>query len=334
MKHILTLTMLCAVLLVSGCTTAPHAYQTAPTETSAQVHAEKKAAFERDRQSILAMAGGHKVKFDLRETVNIAPDYKPADSKPSQGSEYVKVVEDTGNTIRLQHILVGVGRNGKEFVLKHWRQDWTYEPTEIVVYQGNSTWTKEPVKTEDRAGAWSQVVWQADDSPRYSGVGHWRYDGETRWTGYDVVRPLARRDAVKKPPFDRYLSMNRHTLTTEGWLHEQDNAKQSLRDGALKAIVHEVGVNSYTRSPDVRVDLGDKYWNATAEYWAAVRKTWDAQLAKTGSLRVPEVAETGSDTTIKLLTLSDDIASGKQTTAAAIQEAIAEIVSKTQVIAK
>jgi hypothetical protein len=328
--------MLCAALFIGGCTTAPIAYPSAPKDTSAQVLAEQKAAFERDRQSILAMAGLHKVSFDLRETVSLSADYTPAQPKPSGGTELVKVIEDTGTVIRLQHILVGKTRSGKEFTLKHWRQDWIYEPTEIVVYHGNSTWTKEPVSAEARKGAWAQIVWQSDDSPRYSGLAKWRYDGgETRWAAYDAVRPLARRDAVKKPPFDRYLAMNRHTLIPNGWVHEQDNAKQGpldnqARDGELKVFVHEVGVNTYTRNPDAALtEQGDKYWTATAEYWAAVRKTWDAQFAKTGTLHVPEVAESGSDTTIKLLTLSDEIVEGKQTTAAAIAAATAEILSKT-----
>lgn len=339
MNRFLSSTMLCATLLMSGCATAPQAYQSASKPTSTQnadqTAAEKKAAFERDRQSILAMAGLHKVSFDLRETVSLSADYTPAQSKPNTGTELVKVIEDTGTVIRLQHILVGKTRTGKDFVLKHWRQDWLYEPTEIVVYQGDSTWTKKPVSIENRKGAWAQVVWQSDDSPRYSGVARWRYDGgEIRWAAPDSVRPLARRDAVKKPPFDRYLAMNRHALTPDGWVHEQDNAKQGLRDGQLKVFVHEVGVNTYTRTTDTVSELGDKYWAATADYWAAVRKAWDTQLAKTGTLHVPEVAETGSDTTIKLLTLSDEIVEGKYTTATAIEAAMAEILSKTKTIAQ
>ena len=42
---------------------------------------------EKDRQSILAMAGDYRVRFDMRETVPFVADYKPLEPKKSGGHE-------------------------------------------------------------------------------------------------------------------------------------------------------------------------------------------------------------------------------------------------------
>lgn len=125
---------------------------------------------EQDRQSILAMAGDYKVRFDMRETVAFVPDYKPLEPKRSGGHEVVRVVEDRGDFISLQHLLVVEGEDKTPVIVKHWRQDWTYEPTRVVVYESAGRWTQKPVSAAQRKGAWSQTVWQTDDSPRYGGV--------------------------------------------------------------------------------------------------------------------------------------------------------------------
>ena len=89
--------------------------------------AVERAHFERDRETILAMAGDYKVRFDMQESTPWMAGYEPLDRKISGGHESVRVIEDTGTKIVLQHLLV-VGAEGEEFVIKHWRQDWEYEP--------------------------------------------------------------------------------------------------------------------------------------------------------------------------------------------------------------
>ena len=139
-------------------------------------------AFERDRQSILAQAGQYRVHFDMRENVSFRADYDPLEEKLSGGSEIVRVVYDKGDRISLQHILV-MEHDGQTIVVKHWRQDWAYQPETVLTYTGPNQWTLTPVPADQRAGAWSQTVWQTDDSPRYGGVGHWTYDnGLSAWT--------------------------------------------------------------------------------------------------------------------------------------------------------
>ncbi|HEY0301679.1 MAG TPA: DUF6607 family protein [Rhizomicrobium sp.] len=308
--------LLFAALATPAAARAPGATPPAP------VHG---ADFARDRQAILAMAGDFKVRFDMRETVSFLPDYTLLEPKVSGGHESVRVVVDTGDVIYLQHLLVAEV-DGKPLVIKHWRQDWTYQPRQVLAYAGLNTWKLTPVAPEARAKAWAQTVWQTDDSPRYGGVGRWAHDfGVSRWTSDTTLRPLARRDAVRHPPYDHYAGTNRHALTPTGWVHEQDNAKLGLRDGKPVTYAHEVVLNSYTRDTAYPIAAADSYWTATSAYWAAVRGMWDDAIARGHGVKVVEVADVGSETGPHLMQLADRIATNELSNAAAIADAQAFI---------
>jgi hypothetical protein len=273
----------------------------------------RQSAVDRDRQAILAMAGDYHVRFNFHETVPFVSDYTPLEPKTSGGYESVRVITDTGNFIQLQHLLVAE-HEGTTFVIKHWRQDWTYQPRTVLVYDRRNYWSLANVSSADRRGAWSQTVWQTDDSPRYGGVGRWDYaNGRTIWTSGPTARPLARRDAIRNPPYERYLSINRHALTPTGWVHEQDNEKIGTRDGQLVAIVHEDGVNTAD----------------TAEYWGGVRQAWDDAIARRRGVWVEEEAQAGAVTGPTLMGLADRIHSDEIQTAAALTEAQAAITTAT-----
>ena len=44
------------------------------------------------------------------------------------------MIEDTGRKICLQHRLVITGDDDNSMIIKHWRQDWEYEPAKLLVY--------------------------------------------------------------------------------------------------------------------------------------------------------------------------------------------------------
>ena len=278
--------------------------------------------FERDRHSSLAQAGQYRVHFDMRENVSFHADYDPMEGKLSGGSEIVRVVYDKGDRISLQHILV-MEHEGQAIVVKHWRQDWVYQPETVLTYAGPSQWTLTPVSADQRQGAWSQTVWQTDDSPRYGGVGRWTYvNGLSVWTSDPTWRPLARRDAVLNPVYDRYLGTNRHALMPAGWVHIQDNVKMNGRAGGEPvAIVQEDVVNTYDRSTSYSPKAGDDYWAATQTYWAAVRDAWDAVIARDGGVHVEEEAQTGVVTGAPLMGLAEKVQDGEMTNEAAIAQA-------------
>jgi len=287
------------------------------------------AQVERDRASILAMTGDYHVRFNFDETVPFVSDYTPLEPKTSGGYESVRVIADTGDFISLQHMLVAE-HEGQTFVIKHWRQDWTYQPRSVLVYERRNYWSVANVSSADRRGAWSQTVWQTDDSPRYGGVGRWDYaNGRTIWISNPTARPLARRDAIRNPPYERYLSINRHALTPTGWVHEQDNEKIGARDGQLVAIVHEDGVNTYDRFSDYPVAAADAYWTDTQDYWAGVRTAWDEAIARRRGVYVEEEAQNGAVTGPALMGLADRIHAGEAQTASALAEARTTILQAT-----
>lgn len=224
------------------------AFAVSPALAHPPIAAEQAAAsFDQDRADILSMAGNYKVRFDMQESTRWDPSYTPLDRKISGGNEVIRVIEDTGRKIVLQHLLV-IEHEGKTHIIKHWRQDWEYEPARLLVYADRNSWRWEEVPEKFRTGRWSQTVWQVDDSPRYGGWGQFETQGGIRrWRSNWTWRPLARRDAVRNPVYDRYLSINRHQNSPDGWIHWQDNTKLATRDGKLAPIVQESVLNSYTK---------------------------------------------------------------------------------------
>ncbi len=316
-------TLLAALLLAAAAPAMAHG-PIAPKPTAVE-----QAKYEADRAAILAMAGTYKVRFDFTETTPWVADYTPIAPKPSGGHEVVRVIEDSGRRIVLQHILVHE-QDGKAFVTKHWRQDWVYEPANVLVYKQPNRWALEDVPERMRKGRWSQTVWQTDDSPRYGGWGEFSDEGGVRrWRSNWTWRPLPRRDAVRSPVYDRFMAINRHQWTPTGWIHWQDNTKMAPRDGKLTAIVQEQGLNSYSRFDGFKAARADDYWARTKDYWAVVRAAWDTVIARDKGIAIAEQAQWGSVTSQRLMTMADKVEAGEMTSAAASAEARTIILTET-----
>ncbi len=143
---------LSALLFASALIGAVATPALADAPITARAATDEKAAFEADRQAILAMTGNFHVTFDLHETTSWRKDYTPIPAKVMGGDESVRVIEDTGRHIVLQHLLVVKGEDNKSHVVKHWRQDWTYEPASVLTYAGEGQWKTEDVPAALRAG--------------------------------------------------------------------------------------------------------------------------------------------------------------------------------------
>jgi len=245
----------------------------APAQTAPMMQ-HTAEAFEADRQAILAMQGEYEVTFDFTEFLPVGADYELKDPKVTPAREVVYVIEDTGEYIALQHLLL-TGDEEDAFVVKHWRQDWQYQPERLLAFQGFNTFHMEEISPEDRAGAWSQTVYQVDDSPRYAGLARWEHAEEaSTWEPARSYRPLPRRDATTRDDYDAISAVNRHTILSWGWTHEQDNSKVVLRDEAPQELVREHGINTYRRADLVNDQATADYWDATHEYWADIRAIW------------------------------------------------------------
>lgn len=314
-----------ALLGAALCAMMPLASAMADSPVAEATTAEEQASFEADRAAILGMVGNFRVRFDMQESTSWRSDYAPIDPKMSGGYENVRVIEDTGRTIVLQHILV-LGNEEDPVIVKHWRQDWVYEPETYLAYEGEGAWTVQDVPEHMRHGRWSQTVWQVDDSPRYGGWGEWTDQGGIRrWRSNWTLRPLARRDAVREPRYDRYLSINRHSPTPDGWIHWQDNIKQGLIDGEVVPFVQEYVLNTYSRTEDYDPAPGDAYWANTEGYWAAVRAAWAEVIAANGGITLTEEPSMGNTIAHIIYTLAQDIDAGTRDEASAIAEAQAVI---------
>jgi hypothetical protein len=276
------------------------------------------AKFEADRRAILAMAGDFAVTFDFRETVSLTPGYELKKPKVSGADEIVRIIEDRGDFISLQQILVM--KMGEEtYVTKHWRQDWQYEPADVLVFIGGNAWEKRAVPASERAGNWAQTVYQVEDSPRYGAVGAWTHaNGVSQWTPPAEMRPLPRRDMTTRKDYDAVLAVNRHTITPFGWVQEEENSKLVLR-GEHHVLAREIGVNSYRRTKALPKD-GDAYWSATSAFWAQVRAEWMRLESAVGRFGLTMQGEP-EPLYLPILELADDIQAGKIKTDAAILEA-------------
>ncbi len=279
----------------------------------------ERAKFEQDRRAILAMSGDFIVTFDFRETVPLAAGYELKKPKLSGAEEIIRIVEDRGDFISLQQILVT--RMGDEVpVIKHWRQDWQYEPASVLVFIGGNAWEARPVSGTERAGKWSQTVYQVEDSPRYGAVGAWTHaNGVSQWTPPAEIRPLPRRDMTTRDDYDAMLAVNRHIITPFGWVQEEENSKLALR-GDPRVVVREVGVNTYKRSSAIAAKDGDAYWNATRDFWSQIRADWKRLETSSPAFGLTIQGEP-EPLYVPILTLADDVQAGNITTADAVIEA-------------
>jgi len=280
----------------------------------------------RDHASILAMQGEYTVDFAFDETVLLKPGYERAPAMRSAGNEVVIVVEDSPQRIVLQHLLVDA-KSGH--VTKHWRQDWVYEARNRFEFSADQTWQVRTIPAAINQGAWTQCVYEVSDAPRYCGTGTWTYDNNVpTWTSAISWRPLPRREYTKRSDYNALAVVNRHTLTPNGWTHEQFNTKvQRNADGSQVEIAREFGFNDYIRTTEVDFSPARDYWKATAGYWAKVRQRWDGFLTQAPGVHLKTKLD-GMAMIISLFTQADDIQSGKKVKDAQIDAVFAEFVEK------
>jgi hypothetical protein len=268
-----------------GATThgAPVTLEREPGEAWKRLNEPGLGAAERDRRAILAMAGPYRVSFDFLEVVRYDPALKPDAPYQSWGTEYVFVAEDRPGFIALQHVLVmRVLREGggggspiasEPAVVRHWRQEWRYEADSLLAYEGTLTWARRAVPPEERRAAWVQSVLQVDDSPRYAARGRWQHQGGvSTWISDETWRPLPRREFSVRKDYDVLVGTNRHTITPQGWVQEENNLKYASNQ--KKFLAREYGVARYERIRDYDFSAGERYYARTEPFWAEVRAAW------------------------------------------------------------
>ncbi|MCK0132194.1 hypothetical protein MWU59_11850 [Flavobacteriaceae bacterium F08102] len=245
---------------------------------------------ELDRAAILQMAGCFEVSFNFAETFSYSTDenYRPSEVKHDKGLEVVKVLVDEEDKIVLQHLLI-VGPPNAQQVIKHWRQDWLYENTDFYIYEGDNKWSYKSLPKEEVRGQWTQKVYQIDDSPRYEGSATWVHvDGKSRWEN-TTPAPLARREYTQRNDYNILLRTNKHEITEDGWIHDQDNDKVVRKLGQKDLVLaREKGTNIYTRVADEKGKAAHEYWEKNSEKWAVVRAKWEEVFRRHVDLNLAE----------------------------------------------
>lgn len=253
-----------------------------------KLHAQTKQQL--DQEAIKSMCGCYEVSFNFAETFEYSGDstYVPSDTKHDKGIEWVELVQDDADKIVMQHLLI-VGSKERPYIVKHWRQDWEFENTNLYVYDHDNKWNFVTLPKEDVAGQWTQRVFQVDDSPRYEGSATWVHvDGKSYWEN-TTAAPLARREYTTRSDYNVLSRTNRHEIVANGWIHDQDNDKVIRQTGKEDVILaQEKGHNTYVKIADSECKAAQDYWAKNKEKWAVVRAKWDTVFARNTDLLLEE----------------------------------------------
>ena len=230
----------------------------------------------KDIQSIKSMCGCFEIEFNFAETFVFSEkeDYQKSKTYKSKALEWGQLILDEKNKISIQHLLI-VGSKQFPSIVKHWRQDWIYQNTDLYLYDKNDKWSYISLDKKDVKGQWTQKVYQVDDSPRYEGSSSWIHqDGKSYWENITPA-PLPRREFSKRSDYNVTMRGNRHEITNDGWVHDQDNKKIQKEDDSQFVLAHEKGYSTYTKVPDSECKAAVDWWDKNGSKWKMVRDKWD-----------------------------------------------------------
>ena len=230
----------------------------------------------KDIQSIKSMCGCFEIEFNFAETFVFSEKegYQKSKTYKSRALEWGQLILDEKNKISIQHLLI-VGSKQFPSIVKHWRQDWIYQNTDLYLYDKNDKWSYISLDKKDVKGQWTQKVFQVDDSPRYEGSASWIHqDGKSYWEN-TTPAPLPRREFSKRSDYNVTIRGNRHEITSDGWIHDQDNKKIQKEDDSQFVLAHEKGYSTYTKVPDSECKAAVDWWDKNGSKWKMVRDKWD-----------------------------------------------------------
>jgi hypothetical protein len=229
---------------------------------------------KKDIQGIQALCGCFEVTFMYAETFSADTAYKFDKRYHASGLEYVVAEEAAPARFVLQHLLIA-----DDNVIKHWREDWTYQETRQLHFVSAAQWKPVQLKPAQVTGQWTQSVWEVDDAPRYMGTASWIHaNGKSYWENITDA-PLPRREYSKRSDYNVMRRGNRVSITDSGWVHEQDNGKIIRKENTTdKLLAQEKGFNIYKKVEDARCTLAKDWWAKNKTYWNVVRKSWSNVL--------------------------------------------------------
>ena len=239
--------------------------------------------FDQDREAIKSLAGFYKVTFNYAETFSPNDDYKFHDRHRSSAKEWALILEDSPKKIVIQHLLV---MRGDSMIIKHWREDWTYEDSQILAFDKSDTWKKVILSENEVKGKWTQKVYQVDDSPRYQAIGTWVHvDGKHQWQS-NSDSPLPRREYTERDDYNVLHRGNTLYLTKTGWMFEQDNKKIIRSEGGDKLLAMEKGLEEFVKVDPKSFGYAQTWWKEQEKFWKDARETWDAVFTENNVIKL------------------------------------------------
>lgn len=241
-----------------------------------------------DNKAIKSMCGCYEVRFDFAETFASDTAYQFPKNYTAGGLEWVEAIEETPTFVSLQHLLIA----NDTMIIKHWRQDWSYQNTDFYMFDKENHWKFIQKPKSEVQGQWTQKVFQVDDSPRYEGSASWVHvDGRHYWEN-TTDSPLPRREFTTRKDYNVMVRTNRHEITKEGWLHEQDNDKVLRQDNTADfKIASEKGMNFYKKVEDSRCKSAQSWWKTNKDFWAVARAEWNTIFARNKDLKLKGVVD-------------------------------------------
>tara|TARA_X000000950_G_scaffold124535_1_gene155941 strand:+ start:1235 stop:2035 length:801 start_codon:yes stop_codon:yes gene_type:complete len=236
------------------------------------------------------MCGCFEVKFEFAETFIYSEDstYVSSPPKTMYALELAHLIRDEKNDISIQHILQ-IGDYGEPYIIKHWRQDWSYQNQDFYLYDSDNLWKFVNKSKNQVKGQWSQKVFQVDDGPRYQGSGTWVHiDGKSYWES-TTPAPLPRRERDIRNDYNLTIRGNRVEIMDYGWAHIQDNSKIIKLKNTNKTIAKEKGYNTYKKVGDERCKYALKWWNDNHKKWDIVKEVWNDVYSKKENLIVSQL---------------------------------------------
>lgn len=281
-------------------------------------------AFAQSKTEVKAiedLCGCFEVTFNYAETFtnDTQNEYKAGKLNDKAVVELSLPIEKTDKKVVIQHILVAGGH-----VIKHWREDWTYENANLWTYDGDQTWKKLPAaKPEQVKGTWTQTVWEVDDAPRYQGTSRWIENNNAVYWLNTTDAPLPRREYTKRDDYNVMERTNRLIINGNGYMHEQDNRKIIRKGGKDEVLAYEKGYNNYVKVADSKCDAAKQFWTAEkAAFWKDVVAVWDNKMAKAATLTLTK------DVDGKLMYEALDEIEKKNLSGAARKQAIEALMAK------
>ena len=242
-----------------------------------------------DLAAIKKLCGCFEVSFQYAETFSPRKEYTFDERYKTSAREWVFVDEESKNKLVLMHLLI----INDSTVIKHWREDWIYQNTDLLAYNTGWHWTKHSLPKDQVKGQWTQKVFEVNDMPRYEGSAAWIHsEGKHFWDNI-ADAPLPRREYTKRSDYQVLRRHNRLYVSNAGYLHEQDNDKIIRNQSADELLAQEKGINDYRKIRENDCAIAKVWWEKNGTIWRDVRAAWSELIEQNQGIHLTQKSVNG-----------------------------------------